>query len=470
MNNSRVQFRFARCLLMAITTFVMIGCQTPGQRGIFGSSHRNRNAHGSGYSQPAFHDSASVPQPEAGQTEAGDLSAETFQTPAAEADPGILSAADAAEMFRRLRGKLRANDNGEVVEADLSFSDVTDEALVSIGLFKEIKELDLTGTQICDDALTALYAIPDLQSLKLKGTRITSVGMASLSQIPSLVLLDASNTEVTDEGLEQASQWTRLRYLSLNNTEITDAAVPYLTTIKSLKGLSLLHTAVTEEGVQTLKEALPECLIVTKPQGEANTSAEVIPLQPAPSQSGVAFLNFPTPADAQLDQLIELAGKQPQLAIHLASVYSSSEQWKQASLVLAAAVAADPNQQPAQLALGIALARSGDLPTAKTFLTQAIGEAAANYNLGLIEYENSLRVCATHLRQAVAADPSLTDAQSRLLDVQEQISTLKQQRTPAKSVSFSSASSRTVSPENTTLEVIPAPSVRPATFSHGWPR
>ena len=147
------------------------------------------------------------------QPTAEDSNAEIFQPPVSEEDSAILSAADAAEMFSRLRGKLRVNDNGEVVEADLSFSDVTDEALVSIGLFPEIKELDLTGTQICDDSLTALYGIPDLQSLKLKGTRITSVGMSSLSQIPSLVLLDASNTQVTDDGLEQAAQWTRLRYL-----------------------------------------------------------------------------------------------------------------------------------------------------------------------------------------------------------------------------------------------------------------
>lgn len=460
MNNSRMHFPFARCLLTAIATFVMIGCQTPSQRGIFGSSHRNRNAHSYGNSQPPYHDSELVPQPEAGH-----LSDETLQTPVSEADAGILSAADAEEMFRRLRGKLRANDNGEVVEADLSFSDVTDEALVSIGLFTEIKELDLTGTQICDDALTSLYAIRDLQSLKLKGTRITSVGMASLSQIPSLVLLDASNTEVTDDGLEQASQWTRLRYLSLNNTEISDAAVPHLKTIKSLKGLSLLDTSVTADGVQALKEALPECLIVTEPQGAANASAEVVPLQPVPSQSGVAFPNFPTPTDAQLDQLIELAGKQPQLAIHLASVYSSREQWKQASLVLAAAVAADPNQQPAQLALGIALARAGDLNSAKPFLAQAVGEAAANYKLGLIEYENSLRVCATHLRQAVAADPSLTDAQSRLMEVQHQLSELKQQRTPVMSIS-----SRSAVPDNNTLEVIPAPPVRAATFSNSRPK
>lgn len=460
MNNLSVQVHFARILLVATTASVMIGCQAAGQRGIFGRNHGHRCTEGSGNCRTPFQKSVAVPQPHTEQ-----FNSETPETAVPETDPQILSATDAAEMFRRLRGKLRANDNGVIVEADLSFSDVTDQAFVSIGLFTEIKELDLTGTQISDDALTSLYVISDLQSLKLKGTRITSVGMASLSQIPSLVLVDASNTNVTDEGLAQAAQWSRLRYLSLNNTEISDAAVPHLKTIKSLKGLSLLHTSVTAEGVKALKEALPECMIVTKPDSAGNASTDVVPLQPVPSQSGVAFPNFPTPADAELDQLIELAGKQPQLAVHLASVYSNREQWKQASLVLAAAVAADPNQQPAQLALGIALARSGDFSAAKPFLAQAIGEAEANYNLGLIEYENSLRVCATHLRQAVTADPSLTDAQSRLMDVQRQLSALKQHSTPVMSIS-----SRATIPDNNTLEVIPAPPVRSATFSNIRPQ
>lgn len=460
MINSHVQSQFARCLLLAITSFLMVGCQTTGQRGIFGSSHNHRRSQASWHPQSTLQTAASVAPSDAEQ-----LNSQTVQTAASGPDAEVLSTVDAAEMFRRLRGKLRANDNGEVVEADLSFSEVTDDALISISLFKEIRELDLTGTHISDDALTALHSIPDLQSLKLKGTRITSVGMGSISQMTSLVLLDASYTDVTDDGLQQTEQWTRLRYLSLNNTAISDAAVPYLKTIKSLKGLSLLHTSVTDDGVQALKEALPECLIVTKPQVEATASTEVIPLHPVPSQSGVEFPDFPTPADAQLDQLIELAGKQPQLAVHLASVYSSRDQWKQASLVLAAAVAADPGQQPAQHALGIALARSGDLASAKPFLTRAMGEAAANYNLGLIEYENSLRVCAAHLREAVTADPSLTDAQSRLVDVQHQLSQIKQQRTPAMPVSSSSKIQDT-----TELEVIPAPPVRAATFSKNWPR
>ncbi len=382
-----------------------------------------------------------------------------------EPNAAVVSDTDAMEMFRRLRGKLRSDDNGTVVEADLSYSDVNDDALASIAIFREIKELDLTGTQVHDQALVVLQQLPKLQSLKLKGTPISSVGMTSLTRIPSLVLLDASNTAVSDEGLNQASAWTNLRYLSLNNTAVTDAAIPHLTTIKTLKGLSLLNTPVTSEGARQLKESLPDCLIVIKAEVETGPAAVVDPLRPVPSQIGVAFPNFPPVADPQLEQLVELAGKQPQLAEHLAAVYSDREQWSQAARILAAAVSVDPSRQSLQYSLGLALARSGDINAAEIHLTQAVGEADASYDLGLIEYENSLRVCAAHFRQAVAADPSLTVAQTRLCEMQQELAALKQRRRSVSATSYSSAQTA-----DFPLEVIPAAPVRPATHSRSWPR
>ena len=455
-HNRRARTLLAWHLLAAVSVFTIMGCQAAAYR---------RHAQRVSRPQPrAAHDaSQSGLTPSASdrpQFRSEDQIAAS-QAAAPEVSPVVLADTDAAEMFRRLRGKLRTNDNGTVVEVDFSYSDVTDEALASIKIFQEIIELDLTGTQVHDDSLVVLQQLPKLQSLKLKGTRISSVGMTSLSKIPSLVLLDASNTAVTDDGLAQASQWTSLRYLSLNNTAVTDASILYLTPIKTLKGLSLLHSSLTADGTRTLKEALPDCLIVTEAENQLSPPAAAVPLRPVPSQRGVAFPDFPAAADTQLEQLVELAGKQPQLAVLLATVYSSREQWPQAVRILGTAAAADPQLQTVQLALGVALARSGDLPAAKTHLTQAIGEAAANYNLGLIEYEDNLRSCAAHFRQAVAADPSLTDAQTRLQEVQQELATLNQQRTPVHAVSSGTAIST-----DAPLEVIPASAVRTATFSN----
>ena len=465
MHKRRAQTRFAWQFLVVVGSVTIMGCQTTAYRRDPQRAYRPdssatqscaaRNAVQSGFTPPASarsqfsSEDPSVASPVATQ----------------DSNPAVQSDSDVAEIFRRLRGKLRANDNGAIVEADLSYSDITDETLASIEIFQEIKELDLTGTQVHDESLVVLQQLPNLQSLKLKGTRISSVGMTSLAQISSLVLLDASNTAVTDDGLVQASQWANLRYLSLNNTTVTDISIPYLTSIKTLKGLSLLNTGVTAEGTQLLKEALPDCLVVTRLENDLSPSASVDSLRPVPTQSGAAFPDIPANSDSQLKQLIELAGRQPALAVHLASVYSTREQWPQAVRILAAAAAVDPELQPVQLALGVALARSGDFTAAKPHLTLAVGEAAANYKLGLIEYENNLRSCATLFRDAVTADPSLADAQTRLQEVQQELSALKQQRTP-----IHAATSRSATSTDPPLEVIPAPPIRPATFSNFRPR
>lgn len=456
---------FTLRLLVASVTITIMGCQTAAYRRH--SHHPGRSC--SSATQPCAPQHSVQPRltPSASDRSQFSAAEQAVGTPTATQDTAsvVRSEAEVAEMFRRLRGKLRANDNGAIVEADLSYSDVTDEALNSIDIFQEIKELDLTGTQVHDASLAALQHLPNLQSLKLKGTRISSAGLTSLAAMSSLVLLDASNTAVTDDGLTQASQWTSLRYLSLNNTSVTDSAIPHLTAIKTLKGLSLLNTNVTAEGTRLLKEALPDCLIVSQVEGESGPSAAVNPLRPVPAQIGLAFPEFPTPADSQLEQLVELAGKQPQLAAHLATVYSSREQWPQAVQILAAAAAVNPDLQAVQLALGVALARSGDLAGARTHLTKAVGEAAASYNLGLIEYENNLRSCADHFSQAVVADPALVDAQTRLLEVQQELSALKQQRAPIHAVSSTSSNSADIP-----LEVIPAPPAPQPGFSNARPR
>lgn len=86
-----------------------------------------------------------------------------------EASTFIPNDTDAAKMFRGLSGKLRRNDMGAVVEADLSYSDVSDEALASIDIFADIVELDLTGTRVHDESLVVLCS--SFQNCSLSNSR-----------------------------------------------------------------------------------------------------------------------------------------------------------------------------------------------------------------------------------------------------------------------------------------------------------
>jgi len=452
----RSHFRGTRLILLAVGAVTVMGCQSA-----------SRWRHPQGLARPS-----SLPsQMSVAQSDHDDVlspSASDAMLSATEVDgandlfaeelgPIIISESEAKDLISRLRGKLRASDDGVIVETDLSFSDVSDDQLASLEAFPEIRELDLTGTQIHDRGLAVLPKLRKLQALKLKGTRISSEGMQSLAEMTSLVLLDASNTNVSDDGLAVASHWTSLRYLSLNNTTVSDAAIPYLKSVDTLKGLSLLNTNLTTDGVRTLKESLPDCLIVTNTEIDLRPAASAVPLFPVLSP---ADAEFPKTSDTQLQQLVQMARQQPQIAIHLASIYSTREQWFEAVQILSAAAAVDSHDKSLQLALGAALARSGNSLEAKTYLTQAVGEAAANYNLGLIEYENNLRSCANRFRIAIAADPSLTDAETRLADVQRELADLQRQRMP-----LEHGTSEKVVSQDEPFEVIPAPHMRPVSNS-----
>lgn len=334
------------------------------------------------------------------------------------------TADDAIAVLRSAGGKLRPDEQGNIVEIDLSFSSVTDQQLELIQWFPAIAEIDLTGTDIHDDSLSSLSRLPNLRAVKLKGTQISPDGLQSLTGLSELILIDASNTAVADESLLLASQWSSLRYLSLNDTAVTDSGLRNLATLRNLKGLSLINTSVTESGVNELKRSLPECVIVAKsvqenPQSNNSGSIPQLPdLGPLNSSSDGVALND------QLQQLISIAGSQPHLAVHLSKVYSSREQWEETAQILATANVVDPGNDQINLALGEAYARLGRSNDAILHLEQVIGATEARYVVGMIVYEDTLKSCERYFGEVAAADPDLKAAQQRHQRIQSELAAL----------------------------------------------
>ena len=56
---------------------------------------------------------------------------------------------------------------------------------------------------------------------------------------------------------------TKLTELYLTGNPITDADLEHLKSLKSLRTLDMSRTKVTKEGVEALKQALPNCAIVS---------------------------------------------------------------------------------------------------------------------------------------------------------------------------------------------------------------
>lgn len=361
---------------------------------------------------------------------------------------------DAARVLRELGGKLRPDEAGSIIGLDLSFSRITSLHAPLLTLFPDVRDLDLTGTELTDESLDSIRQLSKLESLKLKGTRISAEGFAALTSVQSLVLLDASNTLVTDAALESAASWSQLRYLSLNETAVSDAGLLHLAQIRTLRGLSLINTAVTSDGVAELKKALPDCLIVAQTDSarlmerhadrglEARTvsSAPLVPLAHDPEQ---------------LQPVVQLAAQQPELAVHLASAYSARGEWREASVILEAAASSDPGNRAIHNALGESLARVGQFDAAIAHFTIAVGEAAASYNVGLIQYELTLAACERRFIDALKQDPGLEAAEMRLTEIRQRRQQLHRDLGHAQSDS----------PGGHQLEVVPQRTVRPASRS-----
>jgi len=419
--------------VLALVLLVSLGCQTATPRRPRPSSAiRTAPVVAQVESEPFLAQDAvpfSESVPAAPNTGIPDVSIDqTLQEPAGIA--AMPSEDDVTEIYRNLGAKLRPDEHGQIVEIDFSFSAVTDSQLELLTVFPAITELDLTGTEISDDAAAAIRNRNSLRALKLKGTRITSKGLTELSKVAGLLLLDVSNTRVSDEGLESLSSLTNLRYLSLNNTAVTDAGLRPLKTLRNLKGLSLINTSVTETGVAILKKALPDCLIVATTDGD-DLKSDVDPMRRLPDLNPAVAASAGLSSQQQLHQVIQLAGLQPHLAVHLSRIYSSRGEWAEAAQVLQAAELADSCHPTLAFALGEALARSGRSAEAIPYFEKCASPAQARYLVGVIVYESSLQACGKYFDDVAAADPNLNAAQIRRDRIQAELDALHSRTAPS---------------------------------------
>lgn len=337
-----------------------------------------------------------------------------------------LSESQIVELLENLGARVRQDRAGNYTEADLSFTSARNQEIRQLALLPLLTEVDLTGTSVDDEGVASLSASSSLRALKLKGSKISANGLTGLPA--TLILFDASNTAVTDDSLQVISAWSELRYLSLNNTAITDSGLEHLRGLKNLRGLSLINTGVSEEGIRSLKESIPDCLIVAQADAKTSQTGHESRLprlsEPAPSPALDGFVSA-----RQLDQVAHLAELQPHLAVHLSQIYSQKGQWSSAARVLATASVANPENREIHFALGEALARIGQTEAALEHFAEAVDEAEARYHVGVIVYENSLRNVERYFDDAVQADPSLMAAQQRRDQIHRQLSQLRASQT-----------------------------------------
>lgn len=101
--------------------------------------------------------------------------------------------------------------------------------------------------------------------------------------------------------------------------------------------------------------------------------------------------------------------------------YASQERWQTAAKLLASAVQAAPAEKTVRHHLAVALTNSGDVDAAHPHFVKAVGDAEADYNIGLLLYRNGKHLeSEKHFLQAVLKKPDLGQAQYWLDEVRRE--------------------------------------------------
>ena len=151
---------------------------------------------------------------------------------------------------------------GQVVFVDFFSTRNVSEGLPLLAELPHVKTLVLTGAKIGDDDLKHLSGLKELEELALNNTQITDEGLSQLGELPRLKKLNLNETHIGDKGLARLRNLTKLEGLNLHATLVTDAGLEHLAGLENLKYVWVSNTKVTDAGVATLREKLPNTLLM----------------------------------------------------------------------------------------------------------------------------------------------------------------------------------------------------------------
>jgi eukaryotic-like serine/threonine-protein kinase len=203
-------------------------------------------------------------------------------------------------------GMVYFKDCKDLTSLVLVFTKVSDVGLANFQDCRRIEVLILPGSRVTDAGLAGFKDCQNLKSLDLGDTAVGDLGLAVFADRKSLEKLNLSRSQVSDAGLRHFQGCTELKELLLIGAQVTDAglshfqdsvdleilqapqthvsdrSIPLLATMTRLARLNVRETMITADGVEALRQALPQCEIewdggVIEPVAAAPPPAEADP-------------------------------------------------------------------------------------------------------------------------------------------------------------------------------------------------
>ena len=132
---------------------------------------------------------------------------------------------------------------------------VTDTGLQHLAGLSELRNLGLAGSpKVTAAGLWKLQALRNLVELDLSQTNITNSGLQVLKQFPELRRLNLSGTEVTGAGLDTLADLRNLESLDLRHDKIDGISLQQLRGHRHLNELRMSVSDVTDDVLSTLRE------------------------------------------------------------------------------------------------------------------------------------------------------------------------------------------------------------------------
>lgn len=126
-------------------------------------------------------------------------------------------------------------------------------------------------------------------------------------------------------------------------------------------------------------------------------------------------------AERRFKKAVEVAPDSPLTNEALGQFYLTQNRYTEAAAQLQRGLSAAPDNKRLRHKLGIALARGGNIVAAEPQFVQAVGDAEADYNIGLILYEQGHTAEAEQrFLQAVLKKPTLAPAQHWLDTIRQE--------------------------------------------------
>ena len=128
--------------------------------------------------------------------------------------------------------------------------------------FVDVKWKNQDSSSVNDVISILADASQQIAWLDLGASNLSDDALSTVGKLENLVRLKAQGNPITDAGIGHLTGLRHLESLNLYNTKITDACAPDLVPIKSLKKLFIWQTGFGDDGKSQLEAAIPDIEVV----------------------------------------------------------------------------------------------------------------------------------------------------------------------------------------------------------------